>query len=168
MSGLRSILDKLAYDAQNFHGRSCDELVTEAEAEIQKELGHCQHVLTEENIYAALDYQNTVREKLEPYEKEMIVTKILNRQAVSSPDPRDITNNPDPLLHALHSHRGMAKVVRDVKCVRGFGRDLKAGEIVVVGGTTWDSCSGNYTVSVDAECGFYDYKAFEPISEQGG
>ena len=73
----------------------------------------------------------------------------------------------DPLLEALHDTRRVparCRVVRDRPYMYGFGRELHAGDEVVVNGTV-EMPGGRFGVSVKSECAFYEYSHFEIIEE---
>jgi hypothetical protein len=68
----------------------------------------------------------------------------------------------DPILEAFHNSRENpieATCIKDNPPMRGFGRQLKTGDVVVVDGTVFDD---RFRVAVPSECAFYAYEYFEP------
>lgn len=62
---------------------------------------------------------------------------------------------------ALYEKNARAKCIKDAPPMYGFGRELKAGDIVNVAGVCW---RGKYEISVAEECAFYTLEGyFEPL-----
>lgn len=58
---------------------------------------------------------------------------------------------------ALYEPGARAKCTKDNPPMHGFGRALKAGDVVDVHGVTW---RGKYEISVRAECAFYELEGY--------
>ena len=62
----------------------------------------------------------------------------------------------------------VAVCVKDSPRMKGFGRQLKKGDEVVVKGVCWDPL-GFYELSIPDECAFYEMEGFfEPKEEPCG
>lgn len=57
----------------------------------------------------------------------------------------------------LYRPGARCRCIKDSPPMRGFGRDLKAGDEVEVQSLCWD---GAYEVSVAAECAFYRFEGY--------
>ena len=71
----------------------------------------------------------------------------------------------DPKLALFHESRNAPMLVvctKDNPTMHGFGRTLKAGDVVEIKGTCCHG--GRFDVSVPKECAFYDYSHFEPAA----
>lgn len=75
----------------------------------------------------------------------------------------------DPLAERFHAAREtpvVCRVRRDAPFMHGFGRELKAGEEVLVEGMVGIPHACGFGVRIKGELGFYDWTAFEPV--EGG
>lgn len=74
---------------------------------------------------------------------------------------------PEPKLdnwQRLYQPNAKAKCVKDDPPMKGFGRQIKAGEVLDVGSVCWEN--GKYTIGVSKECAFYDLEGyFEVVME---
>jgi hypothetical protein len=66
-------------------------------------------------------------------------------------------------FHETRNHPAKVKCIRDNPPMKGFGRQLKIGDIVEIHGTICDGFG--FQVTVPSECAFYDYTAFEPADD---
>lgn len=67
---------------------------------------------------------------------------------------------PTPKLlgwQALYESGARAKCIKDNPPMHGFGRSLKAGDVVDVKSVCW---RGKYEISVEAECAFYELEGY--------
>lgn len=63
---------------------------------------------------------------------------------------------------ALYEPGAQARCVKDDPPMRGFGKPIKAGEVVNVDSVCW---SGKYQIGVREQCAFYDLEGyFEPVT----
>jgi len=58
---------------------------------------------------------------------------------------------------ALYEPNARVKCIRDNPPMHGFGREIKAGEIISIDSVTW---RGKYEVGVKAECAFYQLEGY--------
>lgn len=72
----------------------------------------------------------------------------------------------DPKLELFHASRVtpiQVICVKDNPPMRGFGKQLKKGNVVTINGTVNDG--SGFQVSCPEECAFYDYTYFQPVEE---
>jgi hypothetical protein len=73
----------------------------------------------------------------------------------------------DPKLITFHGTRDSPRkviCVKDNPFMKGFGKTLKAGDVVEINGTIHEYFG--FAVSVPAECAFYDYTHFELFEKE--
>ena len=67
-----------------------------------------------------------------------------------------------PNWRAFYAPDAKARCIKDNPPMDGFGRSLKAGEVVAINGVCFSG--GRYTLAVPAECAFYQLEGyFEPV-----
>lgn len=74
-----------------------------------------------------------------------------------NPDPNSELPTVEGKYLPFWQEKSRAKCVKDNPPMRGFGRQLKVGDEVVVDGVIWN---GQYELSVPAECAFYVMERF--------